>query len=145
MGAKQLFIHSQRTVSDASGRHADDETAGMHVGCSSPVSHLCCLVDKLVKGRVDVIGKLDLGNGLHALESSSNGKAHDSLFRQRSIEDSVGAKVVGEAHGAAEDAPKRNILAKEQHAVVGGEGMAEGRVDGLEEVLTSGLGVTDEV
>lgn len=121
--------------------HSYNQAAGVHVRCSGPVSYLGSLVDELVESRVYIIGKLDLSNRLHAFQSGTYSKAHDPLLAQRGIENSLRAKIVGQAHGASEDAAKGHVLAEDKHAIIGGEGVSQGRVDGLKEILAGGFGV----
>jgi hypothetical protein len=48
--------------------------------CGAPI--LGCLVDQLVKGWVDVVGKLNLRNGRVALAGQADGKANYALPAQ---------------------------------------------------------------
>ncbi|KAG7148428.1 hypothetical protein HYQ46_002702 [Verticillium longisporum] len=101
----------------------------------------------LIKCRVDVVGKLNLGDGTHTLGGGANGKAHNALLGERCVEDAIVAVCLGELHRAAEDAAKGDILAKDHDCIVLGEGCREGVVDSLEESigrLSFALGAWEE-
>lgn len=107
---------------------------------SLPVSPFGRFIDKLIKRRIHIVCELNLCNRLHPLRSASNCKAHDSLFAQGRIEHSFGAEFSSEIHTTAEDAPEGDVFAKHQRAFIGTEGMFEGAIDGLKEVLASERG-----
>lgn len=107
---------------------------------SFPVSPFRRFIDQLVERWIHIICKLNLCNRFHPLRSASNCKTHDSLFAQRRIEYSFWAELGSEIHAAAEDASKGDIFAENQRAFIGAEGMLEGAIDGLEEVLAGGGG-----
>jgi len=127
-------VNVQRSMPNPSTRHPHHQPAGMHPRLPSPKSHLRRLVHELVKRRIHVVGKLNLRNGPHALERGANRKTNYPLLRQRRVEHPLRAKVRRETHTAAEDAAKGDIFAEEEHALVGLQGVAEGRVDALVEV-----------
>lgn len=122
---------------NTTARHPHDQapTALLRSIGASSEPRLRRLVDQLVESRVHVVRELDLGDGLHALEGGADGEPDDALLAQRRVEHPVVAKLAREVHGAAEDAAEGNVLAEEQHAGVCPQGVREGGVDGLEEVL----------
>ena len=112
----------------------------MHPRSPRSVPELGRLVDELIKCRVHIVRKLYFRNRPHPLRSTANSEAHDTLFAQRRVEDALRAKVRRKTHAAPEDAAKRDVFTEEKHAVVGRQRMAEGGVDGLEEVQALGGG-----
>lgn len=106
----------------------------MWAAATLAIPQLRTLVDDLVKGREHVVGKLDLGNGPHALRRKADAEAHDALLRQRRVEHPVCAVRLGQLHRASEHASKGDVLAKDQDVVVLGQRGAQRVVDGLEEV-----------
>lgn len=99
-------------MTNAAHRHTNHETSAIHTCASSSESHLRCLIDELVERWVDVVGKLNFRNRLHALRRSTNREAHNCLFTQRCIEHSFGPEVCGEIHAAAEYTAKGDIFAE---------------------------------
>lgn len=93
----------------------------------------------LVKGREDVVGELNLGNGFHAFCCCTDCEADEALLTEWCVEDTFGTKVGREVHGASKDSAKLYVLAKDHDALVFLEGMTEGFVDGCVEVDALGL------
>jgi len=124
-------------------RHPDHQAPDIMPRAAGPIPQLGRLVDQLIEGRVDVVGKLDLGNGLHALGRAADGEADDALLRQRRVEDALRPELRGQVHGSPEDAAERDVFAEEKHALVPAEGGVEGVVDRLEEVHASAGRVSD--
>ena len=65
-------------VTDGAIGRANGQAADV-VLASGPEPELGSLVHNLIKGREDVVRKLDLRNGAHALRRCPNGKPQDSL------------------------------------------------------------------
>jgi len=118
-------------------RHPNHQPARMMSCTAAAIAQLGGLVDELVEGRVDVVGELDLGDGLHALGGGADGEADDALLRQRRVEDALRPELGRQIHRGAEDAAEGDVFAEKEHALVGAEGRAEGVVDRLEEVHAS--------
>ena len=127
-------------MADASARHPDHQAPHVSTGASFAIPPLGGLVNQLIKGRVDVIGELDLGHGFHALRRASNGEPHDALLAQWGIKNSLRPEFCGQVHAAAEHAAKGDIFAEDEHALVATQRVRERAVHGLEEVLPRGHG-----
>lgn len=105
-------------MAHGSTRHSNDQTPGVMTGSSTPISKLGSFIDQLVKCRIDVVCKLNLGDGLHSLGCTSDCESYDPLLGQWCIEHSVRTKLICEAHRAPEDTSKGDIFAEEQDAFV---------------------------
>lgn len=66
------------------------------------ISSLSC--SYLIKGREDVIGKLDLCNGRVAYRSHADGKASNALLCKGCVEYSISSKLLSEARCGSKDA-----------------------------------------
>ena len=93
----------------------------------------------LIEGWKDIVGELDFGDWPHALGGCSYGEANKTLLAERCVEHAFCTKVGGEVHRATEDATELNVFAKDQHSLVGLQGMAKGFVDSGVEVDAFGL------
>src|SRR6266516_2936829 len=75
-----------------------DATAGgttndhRHWNTGAPV-HLCCHVDNLIEAAGDEVDKLHLSDGTHAHQRSAYGRADDSSFSHRCIDNSFWSKL----------------------------------------------------
>jgi hypothetical protein len=81
-----------------------------------PESYLSRFVYDLVKGREDIISKLNLCNRTHALQCSAYGEADNALLAEWRIEHPLRSKFSRQIHGAAEYTAESDIFAKEQCA-----------------------------
>lgn len=115
-------------------RHADDEPAEVRATATFAIPKLGRFVDNLVKGWEDIVGKLDLNDGLHAFCGCSNGHPDHALLSNGGIEDPVTAKLLLESVRASKHATKRDILSKAQDTVRRFQSCAQGRVDRLVQV-----------
>ena len=88
---------------------------------SFAVAELGGSVDDLIKGREDIIGKLGLDGGLHALSRSSDRDADNALLCQGCVEHPLFAKFLLQARGAPEHATETDIFAEAEDAVRRGE------------------------
>ena len=70
-------------VADGAIGRADGQATDV-VLAAGPEPELGSLVHNLIKCREDVVRKLDLRNGAHALRRCPNGKPQDSLHMTRS-------------------------------------------------------------
>lgn len=138
---KQVGVNDlQGTMSYSAAWHAKDETTKIEPCIALTIAKFGSLIHHLVKGRIHVVGELDLGYRFHALRSGSDGKPCDALLTQRSVEDAFGAIVDRQVHGASEDPAEGNIFAEQEHALVLGQSSAERIVDSLVEVQSLGAG-----
>lgn len=137
-------LNLQSTVTNSARRHSHNQAAAIE-GCVSASSeaHLGSLIDQLVERRVNVVGKLDLGDGSHALESDADCKAHDALLRKRSVEYPFGAEIRSEVHAAAEHSSESHVFAEQKNSVVIGKSVPKRPVHCLEKVQASALGLPD--
>ena len=98
-------------VSNSSARSPDGQTADIPV-VSTTVSELGGFVHNLIEGREDVVGKLDLCNGGVANRCKADRKPGNSLFTERSVEDSVIAVLLVQVLGTTENSAKFDIFSK---------------------------------
>ena len=99
------------------------------------VADLGDLADDLVVAGVDVIGELDLDDGLQAVAGHANGGGDDATFADRRIEHAGLAELALEALGDAEDAAEiARVLAEHDHVVVGAHRDFVGVVERLDHV-----------
>lgn len=99
--------------------HANHQASDIDSTTAFSVSELCSLIDDLIECWKDIVGKLDLRNGFHALGRGTNGKAGNSLLGQGCIEDSFRAKLGLKIHRAPEDTTECYIFAKEHDLIRG--------------------------
>ena len=124
----------QAAVDAGPERRADHQRAA--VGAVRAVADLGRLVDDLVVGRVDVVGELDLGDRAEAVHRRADGHPGDAQLGQRRVDDPVGAELLLEAVGGAEDAAVHaDVLAEHDHARVALHLFVERLVDGLDQRL----------
>lgn len=121
-------------------RHPYHHTPNVTSCSTLPIPPLRSLIDQLIKRRIYIVRKLYLCDRLHALRRAANCKAHDSLFAEWRVEYSFRTKVFCKVHAAAKDAAECYIFAEDEGAFVSAEGLGEGAVDGLEEILAGGGG-----
>jgi len=133
----------QRAMPYTPSRHPNHQPPAIRARRPRPITILGHLVVNLVKRGEHIIRKLDLSHRLHALRRRAHGKAHKPLLTQRRIEHALRAKVRGEVHGASEHAAELYVLAEDEHALVGLQGMAQGFVDGGVEVYALCLAFLD--
>ncbi len=106
------------------------------------------LRDDLVEGGMDVVGELDLGDGVLAGGGHAHRGPHDQRLGQRAVEAAVRPVGLGEALGGLEHAPLGigDVLAEHQRVGPVGEHLVErpvhrrDEVDGLADRLGLGLG-----
>lgn len=133
-----MRVTLQSSVSHATAGHPHHQAAGVHIGATGTVTNLRCFVDELIKGRIDIIRELYLGDRFHALGCAADSEAHDALLGERGIEDAFRSKLCGEVHGAAENTSKGHILAKQQDTLISGHSGGQRIIDGLEKVHSFG-------
>lgn len=100
-------------MADGTTGHSDHQAPDIGPSSTAAVPELGRFIYDLIKCRKDVIGKLDLCDGLHALCRSPNGKPYNPLLCQRGVEYTFGPKLRLQVHGATKHAPKCYIFAKE--------------------------------
>ena len=127
--------NSQRAMPHPATRHPQHQPTAVKASRAFAVPHLRRLIHQLVKGRVDVVRKLYFRDRPHPARRAPDRKAGDALLRQRRVEHALAAKVRRQTHRAPEDAAKGNVLAEDEHPLVRGEGVPQGGVDRLEEIL----------
>lgn len=132
-------------MSYGSARHPDNQTSYICSRSTFSIPKLGGLVHDLVEGWVDVVGELDFRDGLHALGSTANGKAHDALFGQRCVEYSLSAEFRVQVHGAAKDTPESDIFAEEKHTLISRQGSPQSGIDSLVEVEALGGNIFGQV
>src|ERR1700682_4008568 len=74
------------------GGPAEDERGG----CAPEVMRLRDHVGNLIEGAADEVHELEFGDGTHAGERCSEGRAHDCGLGDRRIDDALGAEAVDE-------------------------------------------------
>ena len=85
------------------------------------VTELGRFVDDLVKGRKDVVGKLNFGDWRHALRRHTIGKTGDALFCKRRVKTTRFAVFFLQLRCRAEHTAKMaDIFTKTHHAIVFG-------------------------
>ena len=86
----------------------------------------------LVKCREDVVGKLDLCDGVGPGHGETDSEASDALLTQGSVEDSLFPVLLGQTHGTAEHSTEGHVLSEYAGGVVGGQSDVQTVGDGLE-------------
>lgn len=127
----------QSTMTHAPTRHTHNQPPTALLASINPRAEprFRRLIDQLIESRKHIIRKLNLGHRPEPLKRRPDRKPHDPLLAERRVEDALVAKLVCEVHAAAEDAAEGDVFAEEEHAGVAAQGVREGRVDGLEQVL----------
>lgn len=77
---------------------------------SEPI--LCSLIDNLIKSREYIVSELYLGNSSMSDSCQSNCKSCNSLFRERSIKNSVNTILLQKPLSASKNTSKFHILPK---------------------------------
>jgi hypothetical protein len=107
---------------------AADHRHGLGAGRAVPV--LGQVADDLVEGRVAEAVELHLGHGPVAAQGQPDADPHDRRLGQRGVHHPLLAEVLEQAVGDAEDpAEGADVLAEQDHPVVGLHGVAQGRVE----------------
>mmetsp|Transcript_36737 Transcript_36737/g.121768 ORF Transcript_36737/g.121768 Transcript_36737/m.121768 type:complete len:371 (-) Transcript_36737:30-1142(-) len=109
-------------------RRTDRQPAAVELGARA-VPELSSLVANLVHRREDVVGELDLGDGGATHRGQPDPKSHEPLLVDRHVEHPLLPKLVAQAHRAAEDAAKGDVLTKDDGRLVGLQRYPEGVVD----------------
>lgn len=104
-------------MANGSVRRANSELTTVEL-VAGTVPVLGSLVDNLVESREDVVSELHLSNRGSSRGRGTNCKSSDTLFGERSVEDSISAVFLVQAHGAAEDSTELDIFAEDKSAVV---------------------------
>ena len=126
----------QRTVPDRPAGHPDDQTTDVRPRCPFPIAKLGSLIDDLIEGRVDVIGKLDLGDWFHTLRGRTNGESHNALFSQRGVEDSLRPELGLQVHRTTENSSKGDIFTKQDDLLGSRQSRPQCGIDRLIKVQT---------
>lgn len=68
----------------------------------------------LIEGRENIVSELDFCNCSHPHRGEPNPEGCDSLFAERSVEDSWGSELLVQVQGASEDSSELHVLPEEQ-------------------------------
>ena len=89
----------------------------------------------LVHGRIDVVGELDLGDGLQAVHRHADGRGDDAAFGDRRVEHAMFAVLSLQAVGDAEHAAEvTHVFAHHDHRRIARHHHVHGGVQGLDHV-----------
>jgi hypothetical protein len=113
---------------------AADDRHGLGAGRAVPV--LGQVADDLVEGRVAEAVELHLGHRPVAAQGQPDADPHDGRLGQRGVHHPLLAEVLEQPVGDAEDpAEGADVLAEQDHPVVGLHGVAQGGVERLAIVI----------
>lgn len=99
------------TMAYCSVRCANSQSTDV-VRSTSTVSIFCSFVCDLIKGRENIIGKLNFCNRRIAFCCCSDSESDDALLGERGVEDTVRAVAFSKTDSAAKDTTKGNVLSK---------------------------------
>ena len=121
-GLEALRVIEAAVDAAAPGR-ADDE-GDAPIALAAP-AHLGGLGNELVDGGEDEVDELDLDDGAQAGEGGADGGAGEAGLGEGGVEDTLGAELVEQALGDAEDASGLDVLAQQDDALVVAQGVAQ--------------------
>lgn len=105
------------SVTDGATGRSNSELATVELVTRS-VAELGSFIDDLIESGEDVVSKLHLSDGCSTSGSHTNSKASNTLFRQRSVENTISSVLLVQTHSASKDTAKLNILTKNDSLVV---------------------------
>ncbi len=126
-------------INTATIGRADGETTAVKF-ITTAIAILGSFINNLIKGRENIIGKLDFGDGYRTLCGQTNGKTNNTLFGDRGVKATLVTVFFLQITGRSKHATKLTyIFTQTNHSLIRSHGYIQPTVNSLQQIHLAGF------